>query len=355
MIQKYQEEKAMLYFDSDYMEGAHPAILQRLMETNMEHTYGYGKDAYCESTKAKIRTACQCPEAEIYFLVGGTQTNATVIRGFLKPFEGVIAADTGHIGVHEAGAIESGGHKVLTIPHKNGKLEAAAVKHYLERFYQDGSCTHMVQPGMVYISHPTEYGTLYTKEELKALRRVCEEYQLPLFLDGARLGYGLCAPGTDVTLADLAELCDVFYIGGTKVGALFGEAVVFPKKNTVPGFFTLMKQQGAVLAKGRLLGIQFDTLFTENLYLKISAHAIEMAMRIKELLTEHGCPLYINSPTNQQFVVLNAAQREALKDRVSCETWEELENGAAAVRFASSWATKSEDVEELGRILKTLP
>ena len=200
----------MLYFDSDYMEGAHPAILQRLMETNMEHTYGYGKDAYCESAKAKIRTACQCPEAEIYFLVGGTQTNATVIRGFLKPFEGVIAADTGHIGVHEAGAIESGGHKVLTIPHKNGKLEAAAVKHYLERFYQDGSCTHMVQPGMVYISHPTEYGTLYTKEELKALRRVCEEYQLPLFLDGARLGYGLCAPGTDVTLADLAELCDVF-------------------------------------------------------------------------------------------------------------------------------------------------
>lgn len=355
MIQKYQEEKAMLYFDSDYMEGAHPAILQRLMETNMEHTYGYGKDTYCESAKAKIRTACQCPEAEIYFLVGGTQTNATVIRGFLKPFEGVIAADTGHIGVHEAGAIESGGHKVLTIPHKNGKLEAAAVKHYLERFYQDGCCTHMVQPGMVYISHPTEYGTLYTKEELKALRKVCEEYQLPLFLDGARLGYGLCAPGTDVTLADLAKLCDVFYIGGTKVGALFGEAVVFPKKNTVPGFFTLMKQQGAVLAKGRLLGIQFDTLFTENLYLKISAHAIEMAMRIKELLTEHGCPLYINSPTNQQFVVLNAAQREALKDRVSCETWEELENGAAAVRFASSWATKSEDVEELGRILKTLP
>lgn len=217
-----------------------------------------------ESAKAKIRTACQCPEAEIYFLVGGTQTNATVIRGFLKPFEGVIAADTGHIGVHEAGAIESGGHKVLTIPHKNGKLEAAAVKHYLERFYQDGSCTHMVQPGMVYISHPTEYGTLYTKEELKALRKVCEEYQLPLFLDGARLGYGLCAPGTDVTLADLAKLCDVFYIGGTKVGALFGEAVVFPKKNTVPGFFTLMKQQGAVLAKGRLLGIQFDTLFTEK-------------------------------------------------------------------------------------------
>lgn len=345
----------MLYFDCDYMEGAHPAILERLMETNMEHTYGYGKDDYCESAKAKIRKACQCPEAEIYFLVGGTQTNATVIRGFLKPFEGVIAADTGHIGVHEAGAIESGGHKVLTIPHQNGKLTAAAVREYLERFYQDGSCTHMVQPGMVYISHPTEYGTLYTKEELKALRNVCDEYNLPLFLDGARLGYGLCARETNVTLADLAQLCDVFYIGGTKAGALFGEAVVFPKKNTVPGFFTLMKQQGAVLAKGRLLGIQFDTLFTDDLYLKISAHAIEMAMRIKELLTAHGCPLYMDSPTNQQFVVLNAAQREALKGRVSCETWEELGDGAAAVRFASSWATKPEDVEELGRILKTLP
>ena len=344
----------MLYFDCDYMEGAHPAILQRLMETNMEHTYGYGKDAYCESAKAKIRTACQCPEAEIYFLVGGTQTNATVIRGFLKPFEGVIAADTGHIGVHEAGAIESGGHKVLTIPHKNGKLEAAAVKHYLERFYQDGSCTHMVQPGMVYISHPTEYGTLYTKEELKALRKVCEEYQLPLFLDGARLGYGLCAPGTDVTLADLAKLCDVFYIGGTKVGALFGEAVVFPKKNTVPGFFTLMKQQGAVLAKGRLLGIQFDTLFTENLYLKISAHAIEMAMRIKELLTEHGCPLYINSPTNQQFVVVKNSVAEKLAEKYIYEFEQKIDEDHCCIRFCTSWSTPEEDVEALIRDIADL-
>ena len=211
----------MLYFDSDYMEGAHPAILQRLMETNMEHTYGYGKDAYCESAKAKIRTACQCPEAEIYFLVGGTQTNATVIRGFLKPFEGVIAADTGHIGVHEAGAIESGGHKVLTIPHKNGKLEAAAVKHYLERFYQDGSCTHMVQPGMVYISHPTEYGTLYTKEELKALRKVCEEYQPPLVFRRCASGIWTLCTGNrrDTCRSGEAVRCVLYwrYKGGRTV------------------------------------------------------------------------------------------------------------------------------------------
>ena len=345
----------MLYFENDYCEGAHEAILKRLMETNMEKVPGYGQDPFCDKAKEKIKEACGCPDGEVYFLVGGTQTNAVVIASVLNRYEGVLSAVTGHVNAHEAGAIEFTGHKVLPLPQDNGKISAADLKDYLQTYYADGSYDHMVFPGMVYISHPTEYGTLYTKEELKALRRVCEEYQLPLFLDGARLGYGLCAPGTDVTLADLAELCDVFYIGGTKVGALFGEAVVFPKKNTVPGFFTLMKQQGAVLAKGRLLGIQFDTLFTENLYLKISAHAIEMAMRIKELLTEHGCPLYINSPTNQQFVVLNAAQREALKDRVSCETWEELENGAAAVRFASSWATKSEDVEELGRILKTLP
>ena len=345
----------MLYFVNDYSEGAHEKVLQHLIDTNMKQLSGYGTDHYCETAKEKIKKACGCEDAEVYLLTGGTQTNQIVIDTMLAPYEGVVAAHTGHVSTHEAGAIEFTGHKVLELPEKNGKICASDLKELVETFYGDDNHEHMVFPGMVYISHPTEYGTLYTKEELKALRRVCEEYQLPLFLDGARLGYGLCAPGTDVTLADLAELCDVFYIGGTKVGALFGEAVVFPKKNTVPGFFTLMKQQGAVLAKGRLLGIQFDTLFTENLYLKISAHAIEMAMRIKELLTEHGCPLYINSPTNQQFVVLNAAQREALKDRVSCETWEELENGAAAVRFASSWATKSEDVEELGRILKTLP
>lgn len=342
----------MLYFNCDYMEGVHPAILERLMETNMEQTLGYGNDSYCERAKARIREACGCPEAEIFFLVGGTQTNATVIKGLLKPFEGVVAADTGHIGVHEAGAIESGGHKVITLPNQDGKLEAQAVKKYLEAFYRDGSCTHMVQPGMVYISHPTEFGTLYTKAELEALRRVCDEYSIPLFLDGARLGYGLAARDTDVTLKDVALNCDVFYIGGTKVGALFGEAVVFPGKNTIPGFFTLMKQQGAVLAKGRLLGIQFETLFTDGLYLKISEHAIDMAMKLKKILVENGCPLWLDSPTNQQFAVLDAAQRKMLEQKVSFEIWEELEGGGAAVRFATSWATKQEDLDALEQILQ---
>lgn len=342
----------MLYFNCDYMEGAHPAILERLAETNMEQTLGYGSDPYCERAKARIREACGCPEADIFFLIGGTQTNAAVIKGLLKPFEGVIAADTGHIGVHEAGAIEAGGHKVLTIPNQNGKLKASSVKKYLEAFYQDGSHTHMVQPGMVYISHPTEFGTLYTKAELEALRRVCEEYGIPLFLDGARLGYGLAARDTDVTLKDVAHNCDVFYIGGTKVGALFGEAVVFPKKNTVPGFFTLMKQQGAVLAKGRLLGIQFETLFTDGLYLKISEHAIDMAMKLKKILSENGCPLWLDSPTNQQFVLLDAAQRKMLEQKISFEIWEELEDGGAAVRFATSWATRQEDLDALEQILQ---
>lgn len=344
----------MLYFNCDYMEGCHPAILKRLAETNMEQTLGYGNDPYCERAKEKIREACGCPEAEIFFLVGGTQTNAAVIKGLLRPFEGVIAADTGHIGVHEAGAIEGGGHKVLTLPNRDGKLEAQAVKAYLEAFYRDGSRTHMVQPGMVYISHPTEFGTLYTKSELVALRRVCDEYGIPLFLDGARLGYGLAAKDTNVTLKDIAQSCDVFYIGGTKVGALFGEAVVFPKKNMVPGFFTLMKQQGAVLAKGRLLGIQFETLFTDGLYLEISRHAIDMAMKLKKILTENGCPLWLDSPTNQQFVILTARQRDALEQKVSFEIWEELEDGSAAVRFAAGWATKQEDLDALEHILQEI-
>lgn len=344
----------MLYFNCDYMEGAHPAILNRLMETNMEHTLGYGSDPYCESAKEKIRRACKCPEAEVHFLVGGTQTNTTVIKGMLKPYEGVIAALTGHIGVHEAGAIEATGHKVLTLPHRDGKIEASALQEYLEVFYRDGSYPHMVQPGMVYISHPTEYGTLYTKQELTAIKAVCEKYDLPLFLDGARLGYGLMAPGTDVALPDIAEICDAFYIGGTKVGALFGEAVVFPRKKMLPGFFTLIKQQGALLAKGRLLGIQFDTLFTDDLYFEISKHAIDMAMKLKEILMEAGCPLFIDSPTNQQFVVLSRKQEEALLGKVSYEFWQEIDESHNAVRFAASWATKQEDLEELRSILQNI-
>lgn len=341
----------MLYFNCDYMEGAHPAILKRLMETNMEQTLGYGSDPYCESAKERIRKECNCPAAGIFFLIGGTQTNATVIRSMLSPVEGVIAAESGHINVHEAGAIESGGHKVLALPQRNGKLDAEELERYMKAFWRDGSNTHMVQPGMVYISHPTEYGTLYTGDELRALHEVCRAYGLPLFLDGARLGYGLMARGTDVTMETIARYCDVFYIGGTKVGALFGEAVVFPGK--VPkGFFTLMKQQGAVLAKGRLLGLQFNTLFTDGLYYEISKHAIDLAMELKRILTEAGKPLFLDSPTNQQFVILDKACRKALEGKVSYEVWQELENGAAAVRFATSWATRQEDLERLALILK---
>jgi len=341
----------MLYFNCDYMEGAHPLILQKLTETNLEHTYGYGNDQYCEQAKEKIRKACNCPEAEVHFLVGGTQTNAAVIKSLLRPWEGVISADTGHIAVHEGGAIETNCHKVLTLPEKNGKLEADAVRSYLEVFYRDGSHLHMVQPGMIYISHPTEIGSLYTKQELTDLRALCDEYQIPLFLDGARLGYGLMAYDTDVTLQDIAELTDVFYIGGTKVGALFGEAVVVPRRKLNPGFVTLTKQQGAMLAKGRLLGIQFDTLFTDNLYFKISRHAIDMAMQLKKILTDAGCPLFFDSPSNQQFVVLTKEQEEALAGKVSYESWQELPDDKRAVRFCASWATKEEDLCALKEIL----
>ncbi len=340
----------MLYFNCDYMEGAHPKILERLCATNLKQTFGYGEDPYCESAKKKIRRACGFPEAAVYFLVGGTQTNATIIKSMLRPYEGVIAAESGHINVHEAGAVETGGHKVLALPASLGKLDAETVRCYLEGFFRDPSAGHMVQPGMVYISHPTEYGTLYSPQELKALREVCTRYGLPLYLDGARLGYGLAAGEGVLTLEQIAECCDAFYIGGTKVGALFGEAAVFPR--TAPkGFFTLMKQQGAVLAKGRLLGLQFDTLFTDGLYLRISGHAIEMAMRLKEILTASGCPLWLDSPTNQQFAVLDKCVREALAGKVSYEVWEEREDGSAVARFATSWATKEEDLLALEREL----
>lgn len=340
----------MLYFNCDYMEGAHPEILSRLMESNLEQTFGYGSDPYCNAAKEKIRRECHSPQADIFFLVGGTQTNAAVIKAFLRPFEGVISAQTGHINVHEAGAIETGGHKVLSLAGQDGKLGAVELEAYLEAFARDESNTHMVQPGMVYISHPTEYGTLYTAQELRDLRRVCDRHGLPLYLDGARLGYGLMAEETDVDMETVAACCDAFYIGGTKVGALFGEAAVFPK-GAPKGFFTLMKQQGAVLAKGRLLGIQFDALFTDGLYYRISAHAIAMAMKLKETLLRTGCPLFLDSPTNQQFVVLSTQKREILRDRVSYEVWQEREDGSAIARFATSWATKAADIDSLGRIL----
>lgn len=340
----------MLAFQCDYLEGAHEKILARLCETNLEKTPGYGVDAYSEAAKKKILEACECPDGEVYLLVGGTQTNATVIDAYLRNYEGVVSAATGHVNVHESGAIEATGHKVLPIPEHLGKIDAAELKDYLVNFYEDETFEHQVIPGMVYISHPTEYGTLYTKDELKAIHDVCAEYELPLYVDGARMGYGLAAENTDVTLPVLAELVDAFYIGGTKVGALFGEAVVFTKK-TPKHFFTTMKQHGALLAKGRLLGIQFDTLFTDDLYLEISLHAIRMANILKAGVLEKGYKLLLDSPTNQQFVILDNKKLEALREKVMFSTWEKVDEEHTAVRFATSWATKEEDIHELLKLL----
>lgn len=335
----------MQHFDNDYMEGAHPLILEQLMATNMEKNVGYGCDVYCASAREKIRQACGAPDAEVHFLVGGTQTNATVIRALLRPYEGVIAADTGHIALHEAGAIEAGGHKVLTIPHCNGKLTAEAVDNYIKVFRNDEAWDHMVWPGMVYISQPTEYGTIYSLAELEALSAVCRKWNIPLFVDGARLGYGLAAEGADVTLKDLARLCDVFYIGGTKVGAMFGEAVVIPREGLIPHFFTIIKQQGALLAKGRMLGIQFDVLFTDDLYIKIARKAVELATKLRNALVEKGFTSYYNSPTNQVFMVLTPEELERLRSVTTFSEWEHLADGRTVVRLATSWATREEDID----------
>lgn len=336
----------MQHFDSDYMEGMHPAILEALVRTNMQKTTGYGLDEYCVAAREAIRKACAAPDAEVHFLVGGTQTNSTVIRALLRPHEGVVAAATGHIAVHESGAIEAGGHKVLTLPHKEGKISAAQVDEYLEWFYADESFEHMVFPAMVYLSLPTEYGTLYSLAELEAMAEVCRKWNLKLFVDGARLGYGLAAAECDVTLADLARLCDAFYIGGTKCGAMFGEAVVM-RKGLVPHFFTIVKQQGALLAKGRMLGIQFLTLFTDNLYLDIARHAVEQAARLKRAFIERGYELYFDSPTNQVFVTLNAEQEKRLRAATTFTEWERLPDDRLVVRLATSWGTRPEDVEAL--------
>ena len=336
----------MLYFENDYCEGAHPAILQKLAETNFEKVPGYGTDPYCASAKAKICAACGCPDADVHFLVGGTQTNAVVISSILAPYEGVVAAQTGHVSIHEAGAIEYTGHKVLQLPEKDGKIDPADLQEYLQNFEADANNDHMVFPGMVYLSHPTEDGTLYSKKELSDISAVCREYKLPLFLDGARLGYGLMSPETDVTLEDIAKYTSVFYIGGTKVGALCGEAVVFPQ-GAPKHFFTMIKQQGALSAKGRLLGIQFDTLFTDNLYLEISKNAIRTAGRLKKALQEKGYQLLMDSPTNQLFVVLENTQLAALEGKAKFGFWEKFDDSHTVVRIATSWATKMEEIEQL--------
>ena len=341
----------MYSFTCDYTEGAHPAILERLAETNFQQEPGYGEDSFCASARERIRKAIGRPEADVFFLVGGTQTNYTVIDAMLHSYEGVIAAQTGHISVHEAGAIEFSGHKVMTLPQHDGKIEAGELRTWLETFFADDTHPHMVQPGMVYISFPTEYGTIYSRLELEEIGSVCKKYGLPLFIDGARLGYGLASPAADVTQQDIARLCEVFYIGGTKVGALCGEAVVFPRGNAPAHFFTTIKQHGALLAKGRLLGLQFDTLFTDNLYVEIGSHAIQMAIRVKEIFSSKGIPFYMDSPTNQQFPILTAQQMAALKGKVAFEVWEPLPDGRFVTRFATSWATLPESIEYLDSIL----
>lgn len=344
----------MISFESDYIEGAHPAILEALAKSNMEALSGYGSDSYTKSAKEKIALACGLSKEQsdqVYFLTGGTQTNQIVIDTMLRPFEGVISAQTGHVSVHEAGAIEFTGHKVLTIPAHEGKMKADELDSYISDFYADGNHEHMVFPGLAYISQPTEYGTLYTKKELTELSQVCRKHKIPLFIDGARLGYGLMARDSDLTLPDIARLCDVFYIGGTKVGALCGEAVVFTKENMPAHFDNLVKKHGALLAKGRLLGIQFDTLFTDDLYFKICRNAIDRAEELKSIFREKGYKFYLDSPTNQQFVILENSKMTELQKSVRFSFWEKYNESHTVVRFATSWATTREKIEELKKLL----
>lgn len=337
----------MIRFENDYAEGAHPKILQQLVATNEEQSPGYGMDEHSEKARAYIKKAITDEQADIHFLVGGTQTNTTVIASILRPHQGVIAATTGHIAVHETGAIEATGHKVLTFPSDDGKLTAAQVKACIEEHWQDSTHEHMVQPGIVYISHPTENGTTYSKAELTALSDVCREYGLPLFLDGARLGYGLVAQDSDLSLAEIAKLCDVFYIGGTKMGALFGEAVVIVNPAYQKDFRYMIKQRGGLLAKGRLLGIQFETLFEDQLYMDISHHAVDMAMLIRQAFIDKGFDLRYDSKTNQQFPILPNSLLATLGEKYSFSIWEAFDDYHTVVRFCTSWATKKENVDRL--------
>lgn len=340
-----------LWFASDYMEGAHPRLMARLNETNLERSAGYGLDPYCESARDRIREACACPEADVRFLVGGTQTNATVIDALLRPGQAAVAADTGHINTHEAGAIEASGHKVEALPHTNGKITAAQVEALCRECPPDSECAHTVIPGLVYLSQPTEYGTLYTLAELTALSETCRKNGLYLYVDGARLAYALCSPENDVSLADLARLTDAFYLGGTKCGALMGEAVVLPNPRLIPRFFTIIKLHGALLAKGRLLGVQFDELMKDGLYQEIGRNAVALAARIQEALKRAGYPLLFESPTNQVFAVLPNERVRALAEQVEFTVWEPCGQEHTVVRFVTSWATREEDVDALCALL----
>ena len=341
----------MISFESDYIKGAHKKILEKLMETNDEALSGYSTDSYCASAREKIKKACNKEDAEVFFLVGGTQANQVVVSTCLRQFEGVLCARTGHINDHEAGAVEFTGHKILDLPQHEGKIDPKELKDWVETFYADENRDHKIFPKMVYISHPTEYGTLYSKNELEQISKICKDFNMMLFMDGARLGYGLMSWDTDVTLEDVANLCDVFYIGGTKVGALCGEAVVFTHANAPEHFMTMVKQHGAMIAKGRLLGIQFDVLFTDNLYFEISKHAIEMAKQLKALFVKKGYQFFLETCTNQQFIVLENKKLEELKKNVRFSFWEKYDDNHTVVRFATSWATTQEDIDTLEALI----
>ena len=341
-------------FLCDYGEGCHPNILNALVRTNLEQTHGYGMDPHCDHARTLIKEACAAPEADVHFLVGGTQTNTTVIASILRPHQGALCADSGHINVHETGAIEATGHKVLPLSAENGKLSAETIEAALNAHRNDENFEHMVQPGLVYISHPTEYGTLYTRAELEAISAVCRRFGVPLFVDGARLGYGLAADGTDVTLPLLAKLADVFYIGGTKVGALFGEAVVITNPALKRDFRYLIKQRGGMLAKGRLLGIQFEELMTDGLYTRLGRHADELAYRVRDIFKGAGYPMLFDSPTNQQFPILPDADYEVLRCTSEGEFWARVDETHSAIRFCTSWCTTKEAVDRLEQAVNEL-
>lgn len=340
-------------FESDYNNGCLPEILRRLSETNDEKSSGYGFDPYTERAKDRIRKACEMTEAEVHFLVGGTQTNATAIDSLLQGCEGVLSVDTGHINVHESGAVEAFGHKVLVLPGiAGGKMAASQINDYMRKFLADETYPHMVQPGMVYITLPTELGALYSRKELADIYTVCQQYGLRLYVDGARLGYGLMAEGNDIDLPFLAHHCDAFYIGGTKVGALLGEALIYTNTRAPKYIFTIIKRHGALLAKGRVLGLQFDTLFTDDLYFRVSRHAIDMAQALRKVFAKHGLSLGIDSPTNQQFVILSKEQKQRLAEEIAFEIWEPLPDDHLLCRFVTCWATTEADITALDEALK---
>ena len=336
------------------MAGAHPEVLDALVRTNLELTAGYGNDPYTLEAKELIRKAIGCNDAEVMFLVGGTQTNATAIDGILARHEGVLAAESGHIAVHESGAIEASGHKVLTLPHYEGKVKAEDVRRFITEFYADETYQHMVAPGMLYISQPTEYGTIYSLSELTELSEVCHTHEIPLYIDGARLGYALGSGEADFTLEDIAHLADVFYIGGTKMGTLFGEALVVTNRKLLKNLFPLVKQHGALLAKGRLLGLQFGAMFRNGLYEQLGSHATKLALRLREIFRAAGYEIVIESPTNQQFVRLPNEVIDKLRESASFDYWGPRGENQSVVRFVTSWATTEDDIDELERLVKEL-